>query len=867
MAELYRLGGMRENMEKQKDIVLHRRFLTFYKKNTLALFFGFALSFMLVTAMLVLIHTNHRIENIEYKTMFTPSDCLISELSWQQIGQLKKEPSIDHIALQQEVYYEDCTKNGKNFYLQNGDDTYITLMAKVIKGRLPKTPDEIVAEKWVLLNLGIQPEIDQKFEFKDGNGNTRAVKVSGILSDMRQSISYGTLCLYTAMEQTKDISYKAYITKKKKKNSDALIKEIQKKLEVKKKQVTKCPAREDFNELRRIDIQIIGIILFVCFVIFYGIYKIVLVTREKQYGILRALGMQRKQLQGMILLELYQVYFLGTLAGMAAGLIIAWLVVKISGDADTVVYLYNKSVTYNLVIPVWQIVFCVIIMAVFIGFAGYFTGKGIIKKPVVETISGAAQDKGNSLHFYGINSHAEKIQTLFSLSCNYILRNIKLSAFVIITICTGVTLFTGLAYKAEILQTYRQDTKELWYLNGQYEMSMRWFNDPYHGVSRKNAEKILKLNGVNGIKTSAGIRVRVVDEDGVKRNDQYYEQINSDIKKYYGYELRGYDGTDQIYKTALFGYNTSALKELKKYVISGSFDAKNIKEDEIILAVLSMDDLKQKDIPGWYRKGKKLMEYKAGDKITIKYREDFNTDNIKYETLKDTGKYIYKTYTVAAVVSFGYMYDCNRSDVYPQLITSDKQIQKIAPDGCYQCIYIDTDKNILETEQSKLERKLINIGAESDGISTRSLAGNIKQNEMFYHKQMVYIYGIAIIVFVLVLINMANNLRYRMYSRTREICMLRAVGMSVLMAREIFVLENTILCAISVIAAYFLSHPVLYYLYKISDMKVFGHKFAYNYTAFLIISAATAILCIVLSANILKSWKTRQIIEAIGKAD
>ena len=65
------------------------------------------------------------------------------------------------------------------------------------------------------------------------------------------------------------------------------------------------------------------------------------------------------------------------------------------------------------------------------------------------------------------------------------------------------------------------------------------------------------------------------------------------------------------------GYNTSALKELEKYVVSGDFDAENIKEDEVILAVLSTDDIKQKDTPGWYKDGKRLMDYKTGDKIKI----------------------------------------------------------------------------------------------------------------------------------------------------------------------------------------------------------------------------------------------------------
>ena len=849
-------------MAKQDKIILHRRFLVFYKKNTFALFSSFTLTFMLAAVILILIHTNHRIENIEYKTIFTPSDCLIEDLSWQQVRQLKDNTAISHIALEQQIYYQGLSKNGKNFYLHKGDASFITLMAKVIEGRLPETPDEVIAEKWVLLNLGVQPELNQEFEFGYGDGRTKTVKVSGILSDMRGNSGYGTLSLYMAMDNTENVSYTAYITLKDARDLDKVIDEIRQGLGIKKKQVRKCPAREDFNELFRIDIQIMGVILFVCLVIFYGIYKIVLVTREKQYGILHALGMGNRQMYIMVLSELYHVYFAGALAGIAAGIFLAWVIVQVSGDAGTVVYLYNESVKYNIVIPVRQIVACIIAMAVFTGTAGYFTARGIIKKPLAETISGAAKDKLNRLHFPGINSSTGKTRTLFSLSCNYILCNIKLSVFVIITMCTGIILFTGMAYKAEILQLYRSDTKELWYLNGQYEMSMQSYGSPYQGVSRQAAKDILAMDGVEDIKTSAGLCVRVIDEDGVKRNDKYYDKINASMREHYGYELRGNDGTNQIYKTSLCGYNTSALKELKKYVVSGGFDAENLKEDEVILAVLSMDSIED-DVPGWYKEGNKLMEYKAGDKITIKYRADFNTDNDKYETLEDKGRYIYKTYKVAAVVSFEYMYG-NRTNIYPRMVTSDQNIQKIVPDGCYQCIYIDTDGNMQAAGRKELERKLINTGADFDGVSVRSLEGNIKQNEMFYNKQMVYICGIAITVFILVLINMANNLEYRMYARTREICMLRAVGMSVLMAREIFVFENLVLSMVSVIIAYFVSHPVLSYLYNISDMKLYGHKFEFDYAAFLAVSITAIVLCILLSLDILKSWKTRQITGVMG---
>lgn len=87
---------------------------------------------------------------------------------------------------------------------------------------------------------------------------------------------------------------------------------------------------------------------------------------------------------------------------------------------------------------------------------------------------------------------------------------------------------------------------------------------------------------------------------------------------------------------------------------------------------------------------------------------------------------------------------------------------------------------------------------------------------MFYHKQMV------------------NNLRYRMQTRTREVSMLRAVGLSVTMTKKMIMFENIILGMIVV---------------------------------FILISTGALIIYAVLSLRILKQWKSRRIVEGIGALD
>ena len=259
------------------------------------------------------------------------------------------------------------------------------------------------------------------------------------------------------------------------------------------------------------------------------------------------------------------------------------------------------------------------------------------------------------------------------------------------------------------------------------------------------------------------------------------------------------------------------------------------------------------------------MEYQVGDEITYKYRQDLQTNSIEYDSLQDRdSEYVNRTVKIAAIVSFPYMLDCDRT-VYPLLITHDRYIKKMAANSSFQCLYLNGKQEMSREAQMELERALIRIGNEHSDVSTRSLIDEIEQNEMLYRKQMVYIYSIAIVSFILVIINMVNNLHYRMQVRTREVCMLRAVGLSVSMTKKMIMIENVVLGCAGIGIAFVLSNPVLKYLYKISDMGAFGHNYSFDYRAFIFVSVCALVICVLLSLGILKEWKTKRIIEGIGK--
>ena len=153
------------------------------------------------------------------------------------------------------------------------------------------------------------------------------------------------------------------------------------------------------------------------------------------------------------------------------------------------------------------------------------------------------------------------------------------------------------------------------------------------------------------------------------------------------------------------------------------------------------------------------------------------------------------------------------------------------------------------------------MGNRSENISTRSLVSEIEKNEMLYQKQMVYIVGIAVIVFILVIINMLTNLKYRMFARTKEICIYRAIGMSIKTIRNSVMFENITLFLVGSLLSGILLQPVLRYMYEQSSMKSYGHLFHFDYVAYGAVVIVALMFCVILSATMTKDWKTKRIVE------
>ena len=448
---------------------LYLRYMKEYKKNTVTVFLCFLLTVVLISGLLILMHTNHRVEALQNMLTHTPADVRITNLNEKQVEILRNDSDISKMAIFEKPEYVLCGEN--RIYFQCGDDLGITLTGRLEKGRMPENETEVVMEKWVLLNLGKEPDINQKITLENENtGVVQEFTIVGILSDVLRNKQVGLLTMYSCLEKEYNGPYISYINYKNNWNIERQKEVTAAKLDISAENIQTSPGRENMEELLCMDVGVIAAILLFFCIIFSGIYRIQLIARQEQYGVLRAIGIRKNIFKKNILLELGIIYIVALPFGVGIGSGIAWGVTKLSGDEKQIIYLYGERVRFELIIPAIQIMIGLLLLAAAIVCVGLVACHSIYKKTIIEVISNEVDPTVHrSSRLLRIDKSCSKLRTFWTLSLKYVFRDFKTSIFMMLTICMGVSLFYGLIYKAQIAHNIHYETKEMYFFNGEYE--------------------------------------------------------------------------------------------------------------------------------------------------------------------------------------------------------------------------------------------------------------------------------------------------------------------------------------------------------------------------------------------------------------
>ncbi|MSS63411.1 ABC transporter permease [Velocimicrobium porci] len=848
---------------------LHRKYIWRSKKNTLSLLLVMTLVVTLLVALFVLFHTNHRIAAKKDQFLYTAIDYQICDVSTKQLRQLQKVKDIEHLGISRDSGIIR-TKSKQEAILVEANADEVLAVSKLIKGRMPQEKNEIVAERWALQNLGLVPEINTTMTLstsivkKQGRYSKQNVtyKVVGILNDMAYSKRSGIISFYTFLPDKNFDDFIVTIKWKDAVNSEVKMKQLVSQIGVSLKKVTKNVWAEDKDELFKWDMEM-GLLLISIFgIILYGVFRIFFIARKNQYGILKAIGYKNKQITQLIVSELLEIYAISIPIGIITGVILSYIVTFISREQEIEIYFWGRKEEFCVVFPYLQIIIGILMIAIVIILIALFFSYKLNKDSIRSIIFENNMESQKGIKKINI---INKKNLTFILSLKYLYLHLRSSIFLVLSIAFGCTLFYGLAYQAKLEKMDNQVNKSLNFFNGDYIITSNDDMNSKVGIKEEILQEIKEVSGIAQIESEKAIPIKVF-ENGVKKNKGYFDKCEEWVKKNYGFSLTNTYGKEEIYQTKLKGYNELALKKLKNYIVEGNYSLETMQENEVIIAMPRMvEQGEAKGKVGFFKKGRAIMDYRVGDIVEIAYCRNLDTNSSEYWNCQDRlSDYIQKKLKVAAIVYYPYMKTVSPLEQnYPLFIVSNKQYKRMIPLEVYEAVNIKITETAKKKEK-EIEDKLIKLAVKNQEITARSIIEEKNNIDKIYVKKIVYIYGIVIVTFILILINLINNLQYRIYVRKNEFAVYCALGMTKKAICKLVCFESRILGISALCISFSATHLITPVLFKKSQLFLYGQYFKYDNLLFGILTVITLLICEVLSRKITKKIVSTDMIEILN---
>lgn len=857
---------------------LHRRFMSCYKKNTIAIFVSIVFSLALVTALLIVTHTDSKIKALKNQYLYGAFDVYIDkDETRDQVNILKKNKNIQYLEIQRGKYIIE-TKGKQSAVVYSANKESISRVSRLLKGRMPQEDNEIVAESWTLRNLGIKTELGTEVilktkDYNDENNDIKqekTFKLVGIIDDIPVNKNYGSLELYTFLDNTNYNDLRITIKFKDKVDIEEAIDNISKCIHINVDDIKKNIWLENKSNLVKQDCIILFILLIICTIIIAGIYRISLISRKNQYAILKAIGMKQKQIKRLMIHEIMDIYVCSIPIGVGVGVLCSYLISILSKDRVIIMYFWGQKERFSLVIPYIEVIFCILVIGCVLITIILVANKHVANQEIISSIYQVPENQRIMRCKIPLKT-TKFIKSYIKIGFRYVFIDFKTTIFIILSISLGCSLLFGLIYQAKISEVSARNSKNMWYLNCDYRMSSI-VDDMVsrEGIKAETVDEIRKIDGVKSVETQQAMPIRVVDTN-VKRYNRFFNNIVPRVEKNFNISMTGNDGKDQIYVTKIKGYNQSALKKLESFVAEGEYSADQLTGNQVILFIpRTYTSGVDKGKVGCTMSGISTMQYKVGDKIKFKFRTDLDTSSDEYWKLKDRDEqYTEKEFLVSAIVYYPYLKSISVTEkLYPLLIISDKQFSKLFPTlDTYTSVDVITNKNLSIIDYVEIDNTLIDLAIQNQQVVSRSLIEEKSDIDTLYHKEIVYLYGIAIVIFVMVLINVINNLMYRIQIRKQELCIYRAIGVKLNIIRKIICFENMCISTISLIIAFGVSKITGRILFYKSNLCDFGIYYHFDYLVFGYIAIATLIFGYLTSKYLVKEVNGDNIIEYIENVE
>lgn len=858
----------------KKNLNLGVRYMKAYKARSFAIILSIILSVGMIVGVLTLTKTEkmNELQTMKYNTGIYHTT--FKDLDYNQLEKIEKSSDVENVGA---FNFHGITtdKEKQSVIMLNCNDDYIISNSKLEKGRLPKEKNEIVAEEWVLKNLGIQPTLNQNINLnvEDINKNVKdeEFKLVGIIKDRPTEKQVAKMQMYLPLQKGSEHLEVGVAFNEKIDIQDYSL-ELAKKANINKDNIG---TQEDFisisndaNNISLDNILSVLVISLICGIVIYSIFNISMYKRFREYGVLRAIGARNSKVFKLILNELMTLGVIGMPIGLVGGLGASLIAYKKSSELKTSIALDGKIINLHMVYPVFEIILAILFMVLILLLISLFTYRKINKLSIIDSIKGNRKENSIKRNRVSVKDLSRYMKTYKAISFKNILRNKKRFIMIVLSMSICGILFINSNYRLHLSQEDDFTSNRDNYSNSDMKIDVYENENQRNGLSKKDIKQIENIDGVKEVVKSQIMNGRMVINKDDIANEGYFDSINKSIRGsnlFKGYLVKDKINDELILKQNLRGYDEKALKELNNYLVQGNIDVEKMKKEDLAVVYVPMVTEEKFDGGVNYNKvdnGKPVANIKVGDTVKVKFRED-GEKSVEACRLEDTdGKYIEKEFKVGAVVSYPFMAeDTYTSDECVDVIVSEDTFSKATNSKAYQAININLKEG---ANDKKVYDEILKTTIKVKGAMARNIIEEKRNSDAMYEKSRVFNAAIVVVLFVIAVVNVVNNISQSIVDRTNEFGMLRAVGLNNKDFRKMIIFEGIIYTAISSLIIIFVSLILNKTTYDSFGVSKLGIEFSIRYIDYISIIVINALIGVLATYLPAKKLEKVSVVEMIN---
>lgn len=500
-------------------------------------------------------------------------------------------------------------------------------------------------------------------------------------------------------------------------------------------------------------------------IVIFNIFNIILIDMTKQIGILRAIGMKKKNVRLMILIQSLIVLILSLVLGFALGYVIASIGISSIYGGQQNIYISKESVMEPLILAS----FAVLISCIF---STYKSSK-ISPMEAIRDINNSTK-KGKDKFYHKL------IRKIFGLTGEMAFKNVWRNKSRTILSVLSISLAGSLFISK--MAVFNNDEEML----GSSSMSVMAMGDTdvilrhnfynteeaYCNYDSNLINKVYKIHNLKEVYPSINLTAYLKSS---------INNISDDVKPF----LSSKDNQNNIeITTGVKGYNKDFIRSLDKYIEKGSNIYEKKKEDYPMALVSNYFYSPMQST----NNAMVLKKIKVGDVIDIKVPAK-NGDKLEYKNIKvKVSGLLNKDYVVTQDGGLGCL---------AQVILNEDDLKNITNINDYNKISIKLEKGKDEEVNIALN-KLIN-GSSFKEIESKYKYENYFSEQSEKNKKEVLVS--VILTLIISSINIICIIKTNIILRIKELATLRAIGMSMKNIKKMIAKESMIYALFSIVVS------------------------------------------------------------------